>query len=294
MKQPYFIVVLAHSLHGRLRRIHVPQQVLYVVLAFAVLGVFSFVGFVSSYLRMTWKVANYNALREEANSLRSRYQDLREAYDQSNQQLASLQLFASEIITAYGLKTKLEGPRDIAGEGRLIPTYRETLEEYNFLKSASFPTFHRSYVRTWRGSMRPSMWPVDGRLIGSFGDRSDPFSGGQAFHSGVDISGEYGTPVRATADGVVAEAEYSGGYGRTVVISHGGGIQTLYAHLSRIDVIAGQEIRRGEIVGAVGRSGRTTGAHLHYEVRVGGNPINPYSFLARSPYAQRPVKDFPF
>jgi murein DD-endopeptidase MepM/ murein hydrolase activator NlpD len=294
MKQPYFIVVLAHSLHGRLRRIHVPHQVLYVILALAVLGLFSAVGFVSSYLRMTWKVANYNALRDEAKSLRSRYQDLREAYDQTNQQMASLQLFASEVITAYGLKNKLEGPGDIANEGRLALTYTETLEEYNFLKSASFSTFQRSYTQAWRNSMKPSMWPVDGRLIGSFGDRSDPFSGGQAFHGGVDISGNLGTPVRATADGVISVAEYASGYGRTVSIDHGRGIQTLYAHLSRIDVIAGQEIRRGEIVGAVGRSGRATGPHLHYEVRVGGNPINPYTFLARAAYAQRAVKDLPF
>ncbi len=289
MKQPYFIVVLAHSLHGRLRRIHIPHQVLYVVLALAALGLFSVVGFLSSYVRMAWKVANYNSLRREADSLRTRYQDLRKEYDQSNQQLASLQLFASEVITAYGLKNKLAGPRDVTREGRLVPTFKESIEEYNFLKGANIGAFHRSYGRGWLSSMRPSMWPVDGRLLGAFGDRSDPFSGGQAFHTGVDISGPLGSPVRATADGVVVQAEYSSGYGRLVVVDHGRGVQTLYAHLARIDVISGQEIRRGETVGALGKSGRVTGPHLHYEVRVGGNPVNPYSFLARAPYAQ-PVR----
>jgi len=291
MKQPYFIVVLAHSLHGRLRRIHIPQQALYVVLALAAFGLFSIAGLLSSYVRMVWKVANYNSLRQEADALRTRYQDLRKEYDQTNQQLASLQLFASEVITAYGLKNKVEGTRDVAAEGGLVPTFRETLDEYNFLKSANIATFYRPYSRVWQTNMRPSLWPVNGRLIGAFGDRSDPFNGGQAFHTGVDVSGPRGAPVRATADGVVVHAEYSGGYGRLVVIDHGRGVQTFYAHLSRMDVIAGQAIRRGEIIGGLGSSGRVTGPHLHYEVRVGGNPVNPYAFLARAPYAQSTAKD---
>jgi murein DD-endopeptidase MepM/ murein hydrolase activator NlpD len=294
MKQSYFIVVLAHSLHGRLRRIHVPQKVVYVVLALALFGCFSLIGFVSSYVRMAWKVANYNSLRQEAESLRARYQNLQRAYNQTNQQLAALQLFASEVSTAYGIKQKLEGPPDIAAEGRLVPTFSETLEEYNFLKSANFSKFRRAYAGLWLTNMRPSIWPVDGRLMGAFGTRNDPFSGEQSFHTGVDIGAPYGEPVRATADGIVSHSEYSGGYGRLVIVDHGGGVQTYYAHLSRISVIAGQAIRRGEIVGALGGSGRATAPHLHYEVRVGGNPINPYNFLAKAPVAETAKKDFPF
>jgi murein DD-endopeptidase MepM/ murein hydrolase activator NlpD len=134
----------------------------------------------------------------------------------------------------------------------------------------------------------------DGRLISFFGRRNDPFSADMAFHPGVDISGPIGTPVRAAADGVVSLAEYGGGYGRLVVIDHGGGVQTYYGHLSRIDVIAGEEIRRGEILGALGRSGRTTGPHLHYEVRIGGNPVNPYMFLANSAVSAASTRDLPF
>lgn len=294
MNQPYFIVVLAHSLHGRLRRVHIPHQVLYVVLGLALLGCFSLAGFVSSYARMLWKVANYNSLRTEAESLRARYQKLQRDHDQTTQQLATLQLFASEVSTAFGIKQRVDSPADIAGEDRLVPTFSESLEQYNFLKSASFSRFNRTYSRAWLTNMRPSIWPVDGRLIGSFGQRSDPFSGEPRFHAGVDLGAPYAAPIRATADGIVTHAEYSAGYGKLVVVDHGGGMSTYYAHLSRIDVIDGQEIRRGETVGALGATGRVTAPHLHYEVRVGNNPVNPYSFLAKSAFAKNATKDFPF
>lgn len=294
MNQPYFIVVLAHSLHGRLRRIHIPQQVLYVVLGLALLGCFSLVGFISSYARMLWKVANYNSLRTEAASLRARYQNLQKVHDQTTQQLATLQLFASEVSSAFGIQERMEDPVELGTEGRLVPTFSETLEQYNFLKSASFSRFSRTYSRSWLTNMRPSLWPVDGRLIGSFGQRSDPFSGEPRFHAGVDLGAPYGSPIRATADGIVAHGEYSGGYGKLVVIDHGGGMSTYYAHLSRIDVIEGQAVRRGETVGALGATGRVTAPHLHYEVRVGNNPVNPYNFLARSAFAGNARKDFPF
>jgi len=297
MKEEYFVVVLAHSLRGRLRRIHIPHQAVYAVLAFALLGCFSFCGFVASYARMALKVANYNALRREADGLRSRYQRLEKLVSQKNEQLASLQLYAKEVTIAYGIKQKLEGPADIMAEGKLVPSYAESIEDYDYLRKASMIALGSKSSR--RGQLtRPSLWPVEGRLIlSSYGQRLDPFSGEGAFHKGVDISALSGQNVRATADGIVVHAEWaSGGYGRLVVIDHGGGIQTYYAHLSKFYVKAGQEIRRGEVVGLVGSSGRVTAPHLHYEVHMGGTPINPHLFLANAGVFQ-PVpekKDFPF
>lgn len=243
---------------------------------------------------MAWKVANYNSLRKDAETLRVRYDDLQEMYKQTRQERADLQFFATEVSNAYGLKRKLEGPADISGEGSLVPTYSESLEEYNFLKSANLSKLRRTYPRLWQVHVRPSLWPVDGRLIGAFGRRSDPFSGEQAFHTGVDICAPIGTAVRVTADGVVSHAEYAGRYGRLVVVDHGSGVETFYAHLSRIDIVSGQEVRRGDVIGALGRSGRVTGPHLHYELRQGGNPVNPYSSLVRSTFAQSAKKDLPF
>lgn len=292
MQQPYFVVVLAHSLHGRLRRFQIPQRVVYLILAFALLGCVSMFGFVSSYVRMAWKVVHYNSLREEVRALRAQYENLRREAHETHDQLATLQLFASQVSVAYGIKEKLEGPADISGEGRLIPTYHETLQEYSFLRTATFSRF-RNFSSRLRTASRPNIWPVEGRLFSSFGMRIDPFSGEGSFHRGVDISAPYGSPVRVTADGVVVQAGYLGGYGRTVVVDHGGGLQTWYAHLSRISVIPGQEVRRGEIIGGVGSSGRVTAPHLHYEVRIAGNPVNPFTYL-RSSLVAPPRKDLPF
>src|SRR5579863_1595326 len=106
MKQHYFVVVLAHSLHGRLRRIHIPHHSLYVVLALALFGGFSLFGMVSSYLRMTWKVSNYNSLRSEFDTLRNKYKALQRENNQKQEQLASLQMMASEVSVALGLKRR--------------------------------------------------------------------------------------------------------------------------------------------------------------------------------------------
>src|SRR5579863_3055212 len=133
MKQHYFVVVLAHSLHGRLRRIHIPHQALYVVVALALFGSISLFGMVSSYLRMSWKVANYNSLRHEVDTLRSRYQDLQRENNEKQ-----VQLVASEVSVALGMKRNIEGADTIAEEGPLVPSYRESIEEYDFLKSADF------------------------------------------------------------------------------------------------------------------------------------------------------------
>ena len=292
MQQNYFIVVLAHSLRGKLRRIRVPLTVVYAVMILALLGCFSILGFISSYARMAWKVANYNALRNEVQALRTRYQTLQKVVNQTNQQMASLQLFASEVSVAYGIKQKLEGPSGISAEGRLVPTFPESLAEYSSLRNYGGST--SNFSRRWHTNVQPSIWPVEGRLMGAFGERTDPFSGEGAMHTGVDISAPTGTVVRTTADGTVVFAGWSSGYGRLLVVDHGGGIETYYAHLSRIGVVEGQEVRRGDQIGAVGATGRVTAPHLHYEVRQGGTPVNPYHYLARAGVVQMVKKDFPF
>jgi murein DD-endopeptidase MepM/ murein hydrolase activator NlpD len=294
MKQSYFILVVAHSLHGRLRRIHVHNSVIYAVLALALLGFFSVVGAVSSYARMVWKVSHYNHLRQETESLRMRYQNLQKVLAKTNEQLASLQLFAREVSVSYGIQSKMQGTsRAVMVGDELLPSYNETLAEYNFLKTANLGRMHRQYSKTWQVNVAPSIWPVEGRLMSSFGARLDPFSGEGAFHAGIDISAPNGSPVKATADGVISFADRVSGYGRMVVIDHGSGVSTRYAHLARIDVLPGQEIRRGSQVGQVGTSGRATGPHLHYEVRVGGSPVNPHKYL-KSTFAKAAKSDLPF
>jgi murein DD-endopeptidase MepM/ murein hydrolase activator NlpD len=126
----------------------------------------------------------------------------------------------------------------------------------------------------------PSIWPVAGWLSSPYGNRRDPFTGGADFHPGLDISADYGLPVHATADGTVAVAGQSGNYGNLVEIDHGFGIVTRYGHLSRFRAVAGQQVHRGDVIGYVGSTGRSTSAHLHYEILLNGKLTNPLKLLA--------------
>jgi murein DD-endopeptidase MepM/ murein hydrolase activator NlpD len=131
----------------------------------------------------------------------------------------------------------------------------------------------------------PSMKPVENlTLTSSFGVRSDPFRGTRAMHAGLDIPGPVGTPVYATADGVVARSGRYGAYGNLIEVNHGKGIQTRYGHLSRILVASNVKVKRGQLIGMMGSTGRSTGPHLHYEVRVDGRAINPMPFLQTTDY----------
>ncbi len=123
------------------------------------------------------------------------------------------------------------------------------------------------------------MWPTRGWTSSRFGYRASPFTGKREFHKGIDISARMGSPVVATADGMVAFSGLDRGYGRTIVLKHGYGLKTRYAHLKRILVKKGQFVKRGEIIGLVGNSGRSTGSHLHYEVHLNGVPVNPMKYI---------------
>jgi murein DD-endopeptidase MepM/ murein hydrolase activator NlpD len=127
------------------------------------------------------------------------------------------------------------------------------------------------------------MWPVVGWLSNGFGMRSDPFTGEAAQHLGLDISADKGQPITATANGRVHSAGYNADFGNLVVVSHEFGLSTRYAHLSRFAVKAGDRVQRGDVIGYVGSSGRSTAPHLHYEVWANGRPINPLRLLASRP-----------
>ncbi len=126
----------------------------------------------------------------------------------------------------------------------------------------------------------PSRMPVEGiRLTSGYGMRNHPVLGGRRRHSGVDLAGPVGTPIYATADGVISKADWFGGYGLYIQIEHGGEMQTRYGHMSRLNVAPFQRVRKGEIIGYMGSTGRSTGSHLHYEVRIAGEAVNPIPYM---------------
>ena len=125
----------------------------------------------------------------------------------------------------------------------------------------------------------PSIWPVAGWLTSAFGSRQDPLGTSAEFHAGLDISAEYGAPVKATAEGTIETAGWAGDYGNMVLLKHGYGMSTRYGHMSRLVVSAGQTVKRGQVIGYVGATGRTTAPHLHYEIMLNGQRVNPLNLL---------------
>ena len=128
-------------------------------------------------------------------------------------------------------------------------------------------------------AITPSIWPTSGEVTSSFGWRSSPWGGGSELHPGMDIANSIGTPIFATADGVVEQSGWSGGYGNIVQIDHGNGIETIYGHNSSLLVSAGQSVKKGQIISYMGSTGRSTGPHVHYEVRVNGTAVDPIRFM---------------
>jgi murein DD-endopeptidase MepM/ murein hydrolase activator NlpD len=125
----------------------------------------------------------------------------------------------------------------------------------------------------------PSVWPARGWITSDFGQRTDPYTAERVMHEGLDIAAPFGKEVTAPADGTVIFAGLEGSYGNVLVVDHGYGVKTRYGHLSKVAVKSGDRIRRGDLIGAVGNTGRSTGPHLHYEVRINGIPENPRKFI---------------
>jgi murein DD-endopeptidase MepM/ murein hydrolase activator NlpD len=263
----------------------VPAYLIHGVAILALIGAISVTAAVASYSRMLWKVGNYNAVRHELETRTQQYRQLQATVNDTNQRLDSLQSLATEVAMTYGVLRyhpaafdQSDNPPDSQD------AFDRSIEQYTFLKRnaamiAGSGLHLLDATRFADSSYTPSIWPVMGHITDSFGERLDPFSGEGAFHTGVDVASDYGAPVHATADGVITIATNHPGYGRLVVIDHGFGITTWYAHLSAFSTVVGSRIRRGEVVGYTGISGRSTGPHVHYEVRVNNAPVNPWRYM---------------
>ncbi len=281
---------IARSNRRKTRKIRVRAHILHLLAALAIVGGIAVVG---SYSRMLGRLVTYNALRRQEDILKRQNQELQASVSEINDRLLSLQALASEVAMTYGFMRFRETPFGLADVPLQSETaYQRSVEEFNFLRRnptavALASQGLRLMPRPGLGDARftPSLWPVTGHISGSFGERLDPFSGEGVFHAGVDISSQYGDPVRATADGVVAVVEARPGYGRLVVVDHNFDISTWYGHLSGFSTRPGSYVRRGEVIGFVGISGRVTGPHVHYEVRIHGAPVNPWRYLRFSAVA---------
>lgn len=289
MQKRFYILFVARGDDGQLRKISIPVHYLYVFVIGAAIGFLSLTGIASSYTRMLLKVSQFNQLRTEKDQLKTNYSRLEQVAKERDLQVASLGSIASEVSALYGLKAQ---PTLVTASAEQIhdAEVSSSLDQLHALRTSALTgatmvgltmglTRNVTTADWIKANSAPNLWPVEGQVTGSFGERIDPFNGEGAFHSGVDIGSSYGHPIVAPADGVVTVTDTMGGYGKTIMIDHGNGISTRYGHLSGFAVTAGQKVQRGDVIGYVGESGRSTGPHLHYEVRINDTPVNPYKYL---------------
>jgi murein DD-endopeptidase MepM/ murein hydrolase activator NlpD len=319
LRKRYYILFVARDEDGRVRKISLPVQYVYGFVGAALVGAFTIVGLAGSYTRMLLKTESFNQIRQERETLRKNYKQMAEVAHERDIQVASLGALASEVTAIYGLKqNKLIG-RHSAAATAAAPTplnlaltddvnqqqVKLSLDQFYALRSQALSgrvsraleggltSGIGSSVSDWTQiADAPSLWPVEGKLTSSFGEREDPFNGEGAFHAGVDISAPDGTPVRVTGDGVVTGMDMGRGYGKQVVVDHGHNVITVYGHLLSVVAIPGQKVTRGQVIGYVGRTGRSTGPHLHYEVRINNVPVNPHKYL-RSTFAEMTANNLP-
>jgi murein DD-endopeptidase MepM/ murein hydrolase activator NlpD len=283
LRKRFYIMLVARNSEGELLKIPIPLHYLYVFIAGAVIGMLTITGMAGSYARMLLKTQKFNQLRSEKEALKSRYSQLEQIAEENQLQAESLSSLASEVSTLYGLKPDPAFQQDDSAAASIQQFYslRSTaMSGAASIGISSMGELRDATTRDWiRMAAAPTLWPVQGPITDGFGERIDPFNGEGAFHRGVDISSEYGTRVIAPADGTIRVADFMNGYGRTVMLDHGNGITTLYGHLSGFAVSPGQKVHRGDTLGYVGLSGRSTGPHLHYEVRIYNTPVNPHKYL---------------
>jgi murein DD-endopeptidase MepM/ murein hydrolase activator NlpD len=316
LRKRYYILFVARDDDGRVRKISLPIQYVYGFVAAALVGAFTIVGLAGSYTRMLLKTESYNQVRQERETLRKDYKQMAQIAHDRDVQVASLGALANEVTALYGLRQNKLGTAKAgtaaAAAAAPMPSslaltddvdqqqVKLSIDQFYALRTQALSGrvsraleggLSSAFVGDWTQlADAPSIWPVEGRVGSSFGQREDPFNGEGKFHSGIDIEAAYGSPVRASADGDVSGAAMGAGYGREVVLNHGHDVITVYGHLSAIAVVTGQHVTRGQVIGYVGQSGRATGPHLHYEVRVHNVPVNPHKYL-RSSYEQLALSD---
>jgi len=285
----YTLIVVPHA-KARFRKFQVSVRLTKWVLGAAAVLTLLLAGIITHYTWISVEVAELRRLRAENLALATKAQ----AYEQNAGKLQAKVLVLQNMVTKLGVMAGLEKSLpepQVGGVGGLssLETTAPSLDVTQSMrsmdqtvsdlqeKSAELEVFYQDQQVLLAST--PSIWPVRGYLSASFGNRTDPFTGLRDFHPGIDVSTPMGTRVAAPADGVVIFSGPKGGYGNAMVIDHGYGLVTRYAHLSGFNVRAGQRVRRGDVIGFVGNTGRSTAPHLHYEVWFNDQAQNPIKYI---------------
>ena len=284
----FTIMIIPEGSH-RVRRFAIQRSLVKTLIAGAVVFALGLTALVVDYLRTNLDRDELQRLqvensmqREELHQLVVKLEDLRKEMVVLSQNDAKVRVMAKLAAPKGDSPVGIGGPaeedlsksfsdiqRRIDEVRRQIDLRRESQEEIKGILNDQ-----RSLL-----AAKPNGWPVKGWLTSNFGMRRDPFNGRRKMHEGLDIAARTGTTVTATADGIVSSVRTEPGYGKMVVIDHGYGYRTYYGHNSKNFVKVGQRVKRGDRIAAVGNTGRSTGSHVHYEIRLNGVPVNPKKYL---------------
>ncbi|MCF8054322.1 MAG: M23 family metallopeptidase [Deltaproteobacteria bacterium] len=284
------------------RRIHLPGNILLVSLTIFTVLLLVATYFIYDYVSIRRDKAELYALRTITKNQGEQFETLSKQVVVLNERMDELKVLDEKIRSIANLD-KQAGKKPVMSVGgpinpnnklrallegndmAVIEEINQSLEnlsnnaeeqKLSFSQLIDFLTKQKSIL-----AATPSIWPVRGWVTSEFGPRIGPFSGKKEFHNGIDIATAAGTPVRVSAVGIVAGASYQPYLGNTVLIEHGYGMKTVYAHLQSISVKVGKQVKQGDIVGKIGSTGRSTGPHLHYTVLIDGVPVNPRKYLRR-------------
>ena len=284
----YTLIVVPHA-KARFRQIRVPVRLAKWTLTLAGVVAFTVVGVMVHAARITMEIQDLRRLRTENSELLTKTRTYEENAGKLQAKVLQLQTMVTKLGVMAGLEHSLPeaGTAGVGGAigmesqapvlaPRALAAIDENLTTLT-RRSAQLEEFYRDQTLVLAST--PSIWPVRGYLSAGFGNRKDPFTGQRDFHAGIDISTPIGTRIFAPADGVVLSAAVQGAYGNSIVVDHGYGVVTRYGHLDAYAIRPGQRVRRGDLIGFVGSTGRSTGPHLHYEVWVRDQAQNPIHFI---------------
>ena len=294
-KDSYTLIIVPNA-SSALHKVRIPLAALYAGCLLLIVGFFGIVGLGFSYARMGLQSADYNKLHAQNTELKVENQNLEVATRQLNTKIMGLEELSGQSQEMMLTDTWNErfGLLEGGGIGGALEDYptasmiasltvRDNIEiaRDRTLGLEDQLRFVEQIAQQRAGKLlsTPSMWPVAGPIRSAYGRRRDPFTGESEIHRALDIGALYGTVVRTPADGRVIYARRRANYGNLIEVDHGSGITTRFGHLSRFELEVGDQVEKGDVIGYVGNSGRTTGPHLHYEVRLDDRPLNPINYL---------------
>jgi len=288
----YYTIILVPDARSAFRKIRVPVRLVRAVPRAAGAVALALTALLVHYAWLSCQVSELDAVRLENAVLSERTHRYGESLGDLESRITGLRSSITKLAVMSGLEQTLPGADGVVGgvgggtgvdpdppsrdPDVTLPALSRRLSDLA-TRSQRIETFYAD--QTALLSHTPSVWPVRGYFSSGFGSRVDPFTGGKDFHPGIDISAPLGTKAVAPADGVVLAVGRRGAYGLAIIIDHGYGIITRYGHLERFNVRAGQRVRRGDVIGFVGSTGRSNAPHLHYEVWLDDKTQNPVHYI---------------